>query len=135
MKKFLIFIFCFGCGLQEAHIPSNNVGLGALGGVAASKAAEKIQKVFTPEYPLYLQYLEICTIEKQVTCYVIPCENNCVYKTSLDSFIANNPKVVTLRSSAQWINAAHVFCSKNKDACIDQLAKYAGKTIILEVRE
>ena len=127
----LLFVSCAGMDISAASKPQ--IGGGVVAGAAAVKTVERIKEVFTPEYPLYLQPIELCTLDREVTCFLVPCQKNCVITLSFEEFVELNPKVATIRTSSKQINAAQAFCEKNKEACVDQISQYEGKTIVVEV--
>ena len=129
----LVLSFLFiGCGnLPQIGLPSTpgqGAAAGAVTGAAAVKVTEKIVEVFTPKFPLYLQPIELCTLAKEVTCFLVPCTENCMIQMTFAEFIEVNPKVATLRTSAKQVNAMQVFCKNNKNekACVKQIANYEG---------
>ena len=129
--RFLIFL-CFlgGCGPVNQ---SQTAGAGALGGIVATKTIQNIQKNFTPNYPLQVNPVEICALTdpENVTCVIVPCvpHGTCQRIQSRADWIAENPKILTLSSSA--IPAIKLFCEKNKGACETFLGEYDGEKILV----
>ena len=132
-RLIILFVFMTGCaGMHGPMVNNPSLGAGAVGGAVAAKAAEKIKKVFTPVYPLYLPPHEICDINSSplfVTCYVVPCKENCTVSYDKQEWFDQNPKVLTVRSSV--IPSVIEFCSKNKEACVYYIGEYAGYSIVI----
>ena len=134
--KFLLFFLLFsGCaGLPLPTQNTTSVAGGALGGVALKETVDKVKKVFTPEYLLQVYPTEICSITSHdhVTCYLVPCalgEGECTAVYERADWEQQNPKVITLRSSA--IVPIKKFCERNITACENYVQKYEGTTIVV----
>lgn len=119
----------FGC----ANAPSPDAIKGALTGSLVNEVVNEVQKVFTPEHPLYLNPLELCSVNfkaDKVYCTLIPCKENCVNTYETKKWIKNNPYVATLSMSN--VSAIKVFCKANKDVCIKYFGSYKGEKILLQ---
>ena len=130
----LLFLILAGCaGTLPIQNPAD-IGGGALGGVAVTKVAEKVKEVFTPKFLFQVYPTEICSItgHDHVTCYLVPCdlgEGECTAVYERADWEEQNPKVITLRSSA--IVPIKKFCEKNLKACEHYVQKYEGTTIVV----
>ena len=133
---FFLFLFLIGCagvpGVQQVT-PNQALGVGAVGGVAVSKATEKVKEVFTPEFHLLVRPVEICDIEGEgnIKCHLLPCDDDkqCVIEYNRDEWLANNRKVLTVRRSL-FVSVIS-YCEKNKLACKNYIGYYEGEKIII----
>ena len=134
--KLIIMALCLtGCAGVQHLSPERAIGGGVATGVVAGEVAKKVKEVFTPQYLLQFESVEVCGLDKpdKVTCYLIPCEdedNLCSATWDKDEWLAQNPKVMTLRSSL-IIPAKH-FCQKNPNACDKYIGYYSGYKIFVK---
>ena len=114
--KWIIFLMLTGCaGISSVVETKDAIGVAA-GTVAVAQTVKKVKEVFTPKFLLQVNPLEICDITQDpVVCYITPCATDCESSTPFDKWIEENPKVLTLESSA--IVESTVFCDKNPKAC------------------
>ena len=132
--KLLLFLILTGCAGIEQVKPEKALGGGAVSGAVAVKTVEKIKEVFTPEYRLLFEPIEICSIgsENGITCFLVPClegEESCTIRYQKDEWLESNSKVLTLRTSS--LTNIKLFCEKNKDACEYYKGYYSGSKIVL----
>ena len=134
MTKFILFLLLSSCAPLTRVPPEQALG-GAASGVIVTKTLEKTKEVFQPHYPLLAKPSELCSLSDQdhVICFIIPCNSDtgkCTYSTSREDWLSANQKVFTLRTSQ--IPAIKLFCERNKGACEEYLAYYAGSKIIVK---
>ena len=132
VRLILMAIVFTGCAGLEQVDSTKALGGGVGAGVVATKAVEKVKAVFTPEYPLLFEPVEICGLDQpdEVQCFLVPCQaedSKCSYTEDKQSWIAKNPKVITVRSS-MLIKAKH-FCQKHREACEKYHGLYQGNKI------
>ena len=139
MKKLSLFLSIVLIGCTTGLTAPESVGVGALGTVATEKVVEKIKKVVEPQYKLYWDPIEICSIKDDpVVCHLVPCDYNhttCTITIPKKSFIEQNEKIITVRSSQ--IENIMDYCNKNKDFCLERFGFYKEKSqkIILVTKD
>lgn len=134
VKLILMAIVLTGCAGLSRVDGDKALGGGVATGVVAGKAVDAVRGVFTPDYPLLFEPVEICGLDQpdKVHCFLVPCQaedSKCEYTQDKAEWLADNPKVVSLRSS-MLIKAKH-FCEKHREACEQYWGYYEGAKIIL----
>lgn len=123
-----LMILCFSsCGVMS----SKDALTGAVTSTALAGTAVAVKEAFTPDYPLYVDPFEICSVSgENVDCTLYPCEKNCNVVTPADEWKLENPYVATIRSNK--FSAIVSYCRENQGACVELLGSYEGTKIVIQ---
>ena len=136
MRSFIwpfIGTFIIGCAEIPGVVKSPNTGIGAISGAAITKGIQNIKKELEPKLKLTSYPIEICarTDVDVISCNLIPCKVACTIRYNLEDFLSRKT-FSTIELTIKQIESLTIYCVKNKDTCVNAVAKYEGDTLVVK---